>query len=76
MMVRLSAVICGAAIMFVCSSAAMARTEASHAANAHDASIVGTASTYSNSSGGLAIFAAILNRELFRRDRDSSGARR
>ena len=48
MVVRLSAVICGAAIRFVCSSAAMARSEASHAANraAHDASIVGTASTY------------------------------
>ena len=48
MVVRLSAVICGAAIMFACSSAAMARTEASHAPNrtAHDASIVGTASTY------------------------------
>ena len=47
MVVRLSAVICGAAMMFACSSAAMARTE-SHAANraAHDASIVGTASTY------------------------------
>ena len=48
MVVRLSAVICGAAIVFACSSAAMARTEASYAANraAHDASIVGTASTY------------------------------
>jgi rare lipoprotein A len=48
MVVRLSAVISGAAIMFVCSLAAMARTEASYAANraAHDASIVGTASTY------------------------------
>jgi rare lipoprotein A len=49
MVVRLSAVICGAAIMFTCSSAAMARTEASHAANRTallDASIVGTASTY------------------------------
>jgi rare lipoprotein A len=48
MVVRLSAVICGAAIMFVCSSAAMARSEPSHAANraTHDASIVGTASTY------------------------------
>src|SRR5215813_3087657 len=48
MVVRLSAVICGAAIMFACSSAAMARTEASYAANraAHDTSIVGTASTY------------------------------
>jgi rare lipoprotein A len=48
MVVRLSAAICGAAIMFACSSAAMARTEASHAANrtADDASIVGTASTY------------------------------
>jgi rare lipoprotein A len=48
MVVRLSAVICGAAIVFACSSAAMARTEASHAANraAHDASILGTASTY------------------------------
>ena len=49
MMVRLSAVICGAAVMLVCSSAAMARTDASHAANrtaTHDASIVGTASTY------------------------------
>ena len=48
MVVRVSAVICGAAIMFVCSSAAMARSEAPHAANraAHDASIVGTASTY------------------------------
>jgi rare lipoprotein A len=48
MVVRLSAAICGAAIMFACSSAAMARTEASHAANraAHDASILGTASTY------------------------------
>ena len=43
MMVRLSAVICGAAIMFVCSSAAMARSE--HRPT-HDASIVGTASTY------------------------------
>jgi len=48
MVVRLSAVICGAAIVFVCSSGAMARTEASHAANqtTHDVSIVGTASTY------------------------------
>ena len=48
MVFRLSAAICGAAIMFVCSSVAMARSEASHAANrgAHDASIVGTASTY------------------------------
>ena len=48
MVVRWSAVICGAAIMFVCSSAAMARTEPSSAADraAHDASIVGTASTY------------------------------
>ena len=48
MAVRLSAVICGAAVVFACSSAAMARTEASYAANraAHDASIVGTASTY------------------------------
>ena len=43
MVVRLSAVICGAAIMFVCSSAAMARSE--HRPT-HDASIVGTASTY------------------------------
>jgi rare lipoprotein A len=42
MVVRLSAVICGAAIMFVCSSAA-ARSE--HRVT-HDASIVGTASTY------------------------------
>ena len=41
MVVRLSAVICGAAIMFACSSAAMA-----HNRDAHDASIVGTASTY------------------------------
>jgi rare lipoprotein A len=48
MVVRLSAVICGAATMLVCSSVAMARTEVSHAANrtAPDASIVGTASTY------------------------------
>jgi hypothetical protein len=48
MVVRLSAVICGAAIVFVCSSAAMARSEPSYAANraAHDASIVGIASTY------------------------------
>jgi rare lipoprotein A len=48
MVVRLSAVICGAAIMFVCSSAAIARSERSYAANraTHDASIVGTASTY------------------------------
>jgi len=48
MVVRLSAVICGGAVVFACSSAAMARTEASYAANraAHDASIVGTASTY------------------------------
>src|SRR5215472_1893240 len=48
MVVRLSAVFCGAAIVFVCSSGAMARTEASHAANqtTHDVSIVGTASTY------------------------------
>ena len=43
MRVRLGAVFCGAAIMFVCSSAAMARSE--HRA-AHDTSIVGTASTY------------------------------
>jgi len=42
MVVRLSAVICGAAIMFVCSSAAMARSERA----THDASILGTASTY------------------------------
>ena len=42
MVVRVSAVICGAAIMFVCSSAAMARSEQA----THDASIVGTASTY------------------------------
>jgi len=41
MVMRLSAVICGAAIMFACSSAAMA-----HNRDAHDASIVGTASTY------------------------------
>ena len=41
MVVRLSAVICGAAIMFVWSSA-MARSERA----THDASIVGTASTY------------------------------
>jgi rare lipoprotein A len=41
MVVRLSAVICGAAIMFACSSAAMA-----HNRDAHDNSIVGTASTY------------------------------
>ena len=40
-MVRLSAVICGAAIMFACSSAARAHTRA-----AHDDSIVGTSSTY------------------------------
>ena len=48
MVVRLSAVICGAAIVFACTSAAMARSEVSYAANraAHDASIVGTASTY------------------------------
>jgi len=48
MVVRLSAVICGTAIVFACSSAAMARSEPSHAANraAHDTSIVGTASTY------------------------------
>jgi rare lipoprotein A len=48
MVVRLSAVICGAGVVFACSSAAMARTEASYAANraAHDASIVGIASTY------------------------------
>jgi rare lipoprotein A len=45
MVVRLSAVICGAAVVFACSSAAMARTEASYAAN-RAASIVGTASTY------------------------------
>jgi rare lipoprotein A len=37
----LSAVICGAAIMFACSSATMAHTRATR-----DASIVGTASTY------------------------------
>ena len=43
MVVRVSAAICGAAIMFVCSSAAMAQSE--HRAT-HDASIVGTASTY------------------------------
>ena len=43
MVVRVSAAICGAAIMFVCSSAAMARSE--HRPT-HDASIVGTASTY------------------------------
>ena len=62
MMVRLSAVICGAAIVFACSSAAMARSrsEPSYAANraAHDASIVGTASTYNpyrpgNREGGI-----------------------
>jgi rare lipoprotein A len=41
MVVRLSAVICGAAIMFACSSAAMA-----HNRDAHETSIVGTASTY------------------------------
>ena len=48
MVVRLSAVICGAAIVFACTSAAMARSEVSYAANRvpHDASIVGTASTY------------------------------
>ena len=48
MVVRLSAVICGAAIVFACTSAAMARSEVSYAANraAHDASIVGAASTY------------------------------
>jgi rare lipoprotein A len=48
MVVRLSAVICGAAIVFACSSAAMARSEPSHAANraGHDTSILGTASTY------------------------------
>ena len=49
MVVRLSAAVCGAAIVFACSSAAMARSEAaSHAANraAHDTSILGTASTY------------------------------
>ena len=43
MVVRLSAVICGAAIRFVCSSAAMARSE--HRTT-RDASIVGVASTY------------------------------
>ena len=43
MVVRVSAAICGAVIMFVCSSAAMAQSE--HRAT-HDASIVGTASTY------------------------------
>lgn len=41
MVVRLSAVVCGAAMMFACSSAAMA-----HNRDAHEASIVGTASTY------------------------------
>jgi rare lipoprotein A len=41
MVVRLSAVVFGVAIMFACSSAAMA-----HNRIAHDASIVGTASTY------------------------------
>jgi rare lipoprotein A len=41
MVVRLSAVICGAAVMFACSSAALA-----HNRVADDASIVGTASTY------------------------------
>jgi rare lipoprotein A len=41
MVVRLSAAICGVAIMFACSSAAMA-----HNRGADDASIVGTASTY------------------------------
>jgi rare lipoprotein A len=41
MVVRLSAVVFGAAIMFACSSAAIA-----HNRVAHDASIVGTASTY------------------------------
>ena len=48
MRVRLSAVICGAAIVFACSSAALARTEPSYAVNraAHDTSIAGTASTY------------------------------
>jgi rare lipoprotein A len=48
MRVRLSAVICGAAIVFACSSAAMARSEPSYAVNraAHDTSIVGAASTY------------------------------
>ena len=48
MSMRLSAAICGAAMMFACSSVAIARTEASYAANraAHDASILGTASTY------------------------------
>jgi len=46
MSMRLSAAICGAAMMFACSTAA--RTEASYAVNraAHDASILGTASTY------------------------------
>src|SRR5215472_8101275 len=48
MSMRLSAAICGAAMMFAFSSAAMARTEASYAANraVHDVSILGTASTY------------------------------
>src|SRR5215471_8212507 len=48
MRMRLSAVICGAAIVFACSSAAMARSEPSYAVNraAHDTSIVGAASTY------------------------------
>ena len=47
MVLRLSAVICGAAIVFVCSSVAMARSEPSYGASraAHDASIVGIAST-------------------------------
>jgi rare lipoprotein A len=48
MSMRLSAAICGAAMMFACSSVAIARTEASYAANraVHDISIIGTASTY------------------------------
>lgn len=41
MVVRLSAAVCGVAIMFACSSAAMAHNQVDH-----DASIVGTASTY------------------------------
>jgi rare lipoprotein A len=45
MVVRLSAVICGAAIVFACSGAAMARSETFYAAN-RAASLVGTASTY------------------------------
>jgi hypothetical protein len=52
MVVRLSAAVCGAAIVLVCSSAAMARSEIralpSYAADraAYGAPIVGVASTY------------------------------